>query len=252
MPVFFTDLDDTLFSTERKHLPGAALNPEAFLANGEPISYSCAVQRAFRAWMSGPGCQLVAVTARGTDAFKRTSIPVSSYAICANGAVILTANGGPDLDWQNRINAALEPHRQALLDFQAELAKWALPLGLRTWLVEEPGLGPVYAVVKSPHEQVHLLSERAEMLLATRPDWVETVHHNDANLAVIPRGISKRRAVEFLWAERFKGKAGADLSIGVGDSRSDWSFMSACDFAVMPARSQISQILTLTLAGDIT
>lgn len=252
MPVFFTDLDDTLFSTERKHIPGAALNPEAFLASGQPISYSCGVQRALRAWMSGPDCELIAVTARGTDAFKRTSIPVSSYAVCANGAVILTANGTPDLDWQHRMNTALEPHRRAMLDFRAELAKWALPLGLRTWLVEEPGLGPVYAVIKSPHEKVDLLAERAELLLRAPPEWAETIHHNDANLAVIPRGVSKRRAVEFLWHDRLRGEASAELSIGVGDSRSDWSFMSVCDFAVMPAKSQISKILSLAVLGETT
>lgn len=233
-----TDLDDTLFQTARK-LDAAAL-PDAVqvaLATNGQHGLMTRAQAALLEWI-GPD-RAIPVTARGSEAFSRVALDFAGPAIVANGAAILDASGVPDADWQARVLSALAPHRDILeaLPDRARAAAATLGADIRTWLVEEPGCGGVYAVVKvQPGTPETVLSELAPQLRdgLTGP-W--RVHLNGNNLALIPPGISKAAATGFVLA-RMRA-AGPVLAIGLGDSRSDLEFMRLCDLWMTPSGSQL-------------
>lgn len=252
MQLFFTDLDDTLFSSEAKHVPGAKLAAEAFLKDGQAISYSSHQQRGLLSMMGGDGAALIPVTARSTEAFSRTSINKFDSAICSNGAVILDANGGPDEEWQALMATDLLVYQELLTSFEAEMAPWAAENDMRLWLVSEESVGFVYCVLKSNKRDHALLQRKAAQLESGKPDWIGTIHCNGNNLAVIPQPVSKGRAVRFL-IERHARQNSELTTFGIGDSCSDWTFMSDCDFAIMPTGSQLAETLAcsaVTSAGE--
>jgi len=247
MNVFFTDLDDTLFSSLRKHDAQQELRAEALLKNGDPVSFSCFRQRRLRALMAQGEALFIPVTARSVEAFGRAGVSGYHKAICANGAVLLNADGSPDQAWQRLLQRELHAIQQPLLAFERSLRDWAQQHDVRMWLVTEEGVGHIYCVLKSNRQvdgdgaagPADALGEQAAQLRAAPPPWVGTVHHNGNNLAIIPRVVSKARAVASLWSA-LQGVHAECVSFGVGDSRSDWSFMNLCDFAVLPTRSQLA------------
>ena len=242
----FTDLDDTLFQTARKLDPAARETAQlAAVAGNGKHSYMTGAQGALLAWLRSG--LVIPVTARGSEAFGRVAIPFSGPAIVANGAAILNGDGRADPRWRARVEAGLEPAR-AILDGLPEIVREiarGLDLPARTWLVEEPGLGGVYAVVKTGADALEgRLAELAGHLLAAvaLPDdedgagaW--RLHLNGNNLALIPPAISKANATAFL-LDRLR-REGPILAVGVGDSVSDLDFMRLCDLWMTPRGSQI-------------
>ncbi|MFW8589070.1 hypothetical protein ACOJBM_42445 [Rhizobium beringeri] len=113
-PIFLVDLDDTLFRSRRK-LPGftdgqltlgaRVLDPDA---PASKYSYMTPTQKALVDWLLRT-TQVIPVTARGTDSYANVQIPFSSYAIVANGAVILDPDGKPDAEWRDMVEAQLLP-----------------------------------------------------------------------------------------------------------------------------------------------
>ncbi|MFW8642089.1 hypothetical protein ACOJBO_01685 [Rhizobium beringeri] len=113
-PIFLVDLDDTLFRSRRK-LPGftdgqltlgaRVLDPDA---PASKHSYMTPTQKALVDWLLRT-TQVIPVTARGTDSYANVQIPFSSYAIVANGAVILDPDGKPDAEWRDMVEAQLLP-----------------------------------------------------------------------------------------------------------------------------------------------
>jgi len=244
----FTDLDDTLFSSLRSAgLSGASkedlvvrgLQPAAFLSNGEPVCYSNPKQRAFLSMLQGTADVFVAVTARSVDSFSRAQVMEScDYAVCSNGAVILEVGGGRLADWSDLVLTRLQNDQQAMRDFLDSRAQWAVENELRHWLVEEQGIGPIYYCAKSNRGDSDHLASVVDALVLDSPAWASTVHLNGNNLALLPGGISKLSAVEYLIA-RLREDNAALVTIGVGDSATDWDFMRGCDYAITPTDSQL-------------
>jgi len=251
--VILTDLDDTLFQTARK-LPAADETRSTLAAratNGHD-SFATPRQLALLDWMDPARC--IPVTARGTEAYSRVSLPFSGpAAIVANGAVILDADGGVNTAWQERVLRALAPVRPLLDGLPERLLAEAARHGvsIRTWLVQEPGCDGVYAVAKANDDPTGaplrlLLPALLEHLgidddtadhgaEGTRWRW----HLNGNNLALMPPGISKALATAWL-LERLR-RDGELLAIGVGDSSSDLAFMRACDLWMTPSGSQLDR-----------
>jgi len=238
----FTDLDDTLFQTARKvkeaDIPDAVQVARAL--NGQHGLMTRA-QATLLDWIAPD--RAIPVTARGSEAFSRVDLRFGGPAIVANGAVILDGAGVPDPDWQAHVMAALAPHRPALgaLPDQARKAAAMIGAEIRTWLVEEPECGGVYAVVKvEPGTPESALSEIAPRLRETvAGPW--RVHLNGNNLALIPPGISKAAATGFA-LERLR-RDGPVLAIGIGDSSSDLEFMRLCDLWMTPTGSQLDRAI---------
>ncbi len=242
----FTDLDDTLFQTARK-LPPEAVATAVKVAHATNDSHGLMTpgQAALLAWLDPS--RTIPVTARGSEAFSRVALTFRGPAIVANGAAILDAAGTPDREWQAHVRSTLAAHRPDLdaLPARAQAAAAGIGAEIRTWLVEEPGCGGVYAVVKAePGTPEDALAPLAARLRDGLPETWRT-HLNGNNLALIPPGISKAAATGFVLA-RLR-QSGPVLAVGLGDSRSDLAFMRLCDLWMTPTGSQLDRAVTATI-----
>lgn len=260
-PILFTDLDDTLFQTKRKindidKLAKAV--PAALDRLLAPRSFMTAKQANFVNWMLA-SAETIPVTARGTEEISRVLIPFSSYAITTHGAVILAADGQADAQWQAHIQQQMGtylPRLHALRDqINAMLAApqqhcARLPT-VPAWcrMNEEYGQS-IYLVMKA-NNSAHIQE------LNQYSDWVEKnvdltdfyVHRNGNNVAWLPGCIEKAHAVRFLLA-RLRREEPDRPVLGFGDSLSDFSFMSLCDFIAIANNSQLLTAVTTAVSAD--
>ncbi len=248
--IILTDLDDTLFQTARKlSAEELARSTRAARATNDRHSFITPRQQALFEWFHSR--QVIPVTARGCEAYSRVQLPFAGPAIVANGATLLDADGQPDAQWQAHVLALLATHRKRLDGLPALIREEAArrDVAVRTWLVEEPGCGGVYAVAKAEKDASGQVLEslvptlHATLACGTGIDaW--RLHHNGNNLALLPPGVSKAAAAQFL-LERLRTQ-GEVLTIGVGDSASDLEFMRLCDLWMTPTGSAIDQMTLLT------
>lgn len=236
----FVDLDDTLFSSLKRHARTEELEPAATLSNGEVISFSNSKQRFLRNWLENAG-RLIPVTARNEDAYRRVLQPFSGPAILSHGATIISENGTVDAEWQSLVHRSLNESSRELLDLlQFIQATDAFMRGdVRSWLVYDESL-PVYAVLKDNTRNDGRLQSYVKESLT---EWIDThpsygFHCNGNNVAIIAPGVRKEKAVEFI-IERTRRVSANPIFIGVGDSLTDEPFMSLCDFTVLLRGTQL-------------
>jgi hydroxymethylpyrimidine pyrophosphatase-like HAD family hydrolase len=240
----FVDLDDTLFSSLRRHVLGPDLEPAASLDNGDIISYSNSKQRFLRELLEDTG-HIVPVTARNIAAYRRVIHTCPGPAILSHGATILDDDGTINLEWQEQIHTQLNDTKDVLFDFmrRIESSRPYLDQQIRSWLVYDESL-PVYAVIKDNARDENRLQ------LAVRDiagEWLNEhseygVHHNGNNVAILAPSIRKENAVAFL-IQKIRSKVSDAIFIGVGDSISDEPFMRLCDFYLLLNGTQLSTFL---------
>ncbi len=244
----FVDLDDTLFQTLKKCQGRQDLRAVGFLQDGSPISYMSDKQRALFEMLARE-MTLIPTTARNQNALSRVDLPFSSYAIIDYGGVILQPDGQPDANWlQHTTQQSASAHSGLCLALDL-MRDYASANGMaemvpQARLVQDFGIA-FYALIKHPQgDDAKLAQMDADVL---RP-WVAQagsdfyIHRNGNNLAVLPKTLSKRHAVQYL-QQQFVAEFDSILSIGMGDSRSDASFMSVCDYAMLPQTSQLADVL---------
>lgn len=243
-PITLVDLDDTLFRSKRKisgyaddqlTLGARVLDPTA---DASKHSYMTPVQKNMVDWLLGTS-EVIPVTARGTESYRNVEIPFTSYAIVANGAVILDRNGRPDPEWRDKVQTDLVSfagYFNELLEGAQQRAN-RLGVSIRCWCVMEEAVA-TYVVFKENDGDGTRLQDIVPIVEAQ--GWVR--HHNGNNLALIPPVISKQLAVEFLLA-RLKADAPDRPVIGYGDSVSDFSYLKLCDWWGAPADSQLTDIV---------
>lgn len=233
--LILTDLDDTLFQTARKCPEGGGpLAVMSTLADGSDSGFATARQQRLLAWLEA--CEIVPVTARSRDVLARVNIR-QAPAICSNGGCILGADGAPDLDWQEQLEAqarAAEPvsavYRQIVGNLDAA--------AFRHWIAGELGLDH-YIVVKSNHDDGAALEAIHAQSEGIKPaGW--RIHRNGNNLAILPPWLNKRHAASYL-IDKVRSSSPNRLVIGLGDSHSDVGFMDLCDYAMTPTTSQLWQ-----------
>jgi hypothetical protein len=250
--VVFTDLDGTLFGPRRDPIV-AGSNPVRILADdevaatdaqGSPIAWRTATQRAFfeRLMLIG---DVVAVTGRSVGAFGRVRLPLARRAVVHHGAVILGPEGRDFAD----------ATRQLLIESHDVIAAAAATVD--EWIARDPTLKKTTQVVEGLLVEVCVKQRAAEVDRGTRAggdlpriaDDIEAawrtlpcvrVHRNGNNLALLPGAATKERAVRFLRERVYND---VPLVLGVGDSSSDYGFMAACDFALVPTGSQLDAIV---------
>jgi hydroxymethylpyrimidine pyrophosphatase-like HAD family hydrolase len=245
----FLDLDDTLFQTARKCPPGEEVFATSFGKEGQPVSYMTAAQRHFFDWLFSSRATLIPTTGRSIDAYKRVHLPFSSGAIVHHGATVLEPDGTPDLVWHAKMLPQLEGVHatlQGLLESAQEFSR-INTLGAEIYWIEEDGL-PLYLVAKHRGLDMEAL-ERVRQFWLSKIEALEGLYlfANGNNVAVLPRCISKRAAVQYV-LEREKA-AGPVLSIGLGDSVSDLEFMGLCDFLMTPRAGQVFSALPRDLTA---
>jgi len=99
-PMVFVDLDDTLFQTLRKCPPDEPHEHLTLAAQATNGAHSMMTrrQKALVDWLIA-SAETIPVTARSTEAYSRVAIGFQSFAILANGAVILGPDGAADAEW---------------------------------------------------------------------------------------------------------------------------------------------------------
>ncbi len=249
-PIALVDLDDTLFRSRRKitgyeeaqlTLGARVLDPDA---PASKHSYMDPVQKNMVEWLLQTS-EAIPVTARGTDSYANVQIRFTSYAIVANGAVILRPDGKPDAEWREKVTKELLPladYFEKLLEDGRYLAEEA-GVSIRCWPVMEEGVA-TYVVFKENDGDGARLADIVPIV--ERLGWVR--HHNGNNLALIPPVISKRLATEFLLARLRKDELHRPV-VGYGDSVSDFSYLSLCDWWGAPSVSQLTDLMVNATAS---
>lgn len=244
--LIFLDLDDTLFQTARKCLPGEEVTAVSFSKTGEPISYMTALQQYFLEWL-GRDATLIPTTGRSLETFGRVRLPFAGPAIVNHGATVLNPDGSRDDLWHAHIQAQLETTKADLerLLNAAKTFSGVQKLGVDLYWEGEADL-PLYLVAKHRGLELGKLEQLRQFWLS-EVEKLEGVYlfANGNNVSILPRAISKRAAVAYL-LEREK-RVGPLLSIGLGDSVSDLEFMSLCNFVMMPSRGQLFESLPRNL-----
>lgn len=234
-PIFFSDLDDTIFQTARKMQPApdeVRLVSEAL--NGSH-SYMSASQAAMMDWLLAT-TRFIPVTARSTEALGRCRLPFADHKICANGAVILRPDGTADPDWSDHTRKQAMAAAPTLAALVAFVRDQTAPDQYRAWIVEEFGTG-YYFCVKSNGYAGALDGIDARLCVLAGPAF--TRHRNDNNLSFTPPGISKQQAVAYLLPKITSDEKAPVF--GMGDSLTDLPFMGCCDLMVVPRGSQIDR-----------
>ena len=240
----FADLDDTLFQTLEKCAVRDSLEPAAWYSDGSICSFTTPAQRAVFDFMSA-GMTVIPTTARSLDAYRRVNLGFTSYAVLDFGGIILQPDGSIERDWQGRMHGLMTAALPGLQELAARIGDWCARTGYggRPRLVEDGGT-PFFIVVKDPNK-VALNLERVEREVVL--PWIAgegrdyCVHRNGNNLAVLPRSLDKADAVAYI-TERLRCEHGDIVTFGMGDSRSDARFMAACDYAIVPRRTQLAKL----------
>jgi hydroxymethylpyrimidine pyrophosphatase-like HAD family hydrolase len=240
----FADLDDTLFQSLDKCGASDALEPAAYLKDGAACSFTTPAQRAFIAFAQD-GMTMIPTTARNLNALRRVGLQFTSYAVLDYGGVVLHPDRSVDHEWLGRMRGAMRAALPGLQELGRLIDEYARQSGLggRARLVEDFAT-PFYLVVKDPDKVAERLLpiERdvvAPWIAAGHPDYF--IHRNGNNLAILPAALDKAHAVAYV-AERLRAEHGDILTFGIGDSRSDARFMAACDYAIVPSRTQLAAL----------
>lgn len=246
-PYIFVDLDDTLFQTNRRCMPDDDFTIATTDKSGNPLSFMNPKQKMFVDWMNHTG-KLVAVTARSVEALSRVKMQFNYGAVCSHGGTVLNSDGSVDREWHAQVETALKPYQWLLEKLPELLLQAATAFGsIRTWIVEENGLG-LYVVAKQNEPTALFLRELINHL---PPEYRSKfyIHSNGNNLAIIPRAISKALAVRYVLQHKLADRDDSFL-LGFGDSLSDLEFLAECDWLGLPKSSQTHQWLTHHLSHD--
>ena len=235
--VVFTDLDDTLFQTERKFPAGMEMCSAAVDNRGTPASFSTPQQLLLVRRIMHEA-DVIPVTGRTDKALALVNFPFRSFRITHHGAISRCADGSPTEQWQQIFSPLLEAAAPVLIEAEVQIQKYC-GSRLRARIHRAEDLGVItYLSVKCVVGAEQELKDTMEQLASSFSDTL-TLHHNDRNAALLVCGAGKKEAVEMLLSElRRKGPL---LSLGLGDSVSDAPFMSVCDFAITPQGSQLQQ-----------
>lgn len=240
--VIFTDIDDTLMKTFRKITDFTSLIPGAIGNNGQHISFiEPSRKRLIEVILNEQIC--IPVTARSEKSFSNLLIKFNHQAILNFGATILNSDKTLDLEWHNSIYLKSEVLNQKNI-FSIVQAR------LKNLLY--------YFEVKLSFDNdiCNYLNFRDYSLnvnkITTLQKAVETVlyeqevlnsfyfYKTDRDLALIPNFIKKEYAVDYLLTHKYSNK---ELSIGIGDHKNDLSFMSRCNFAMLPTDSSLMKFI---------
>lgn len=233
------DLDDTLFQTRRKCPEGCELHPVAYSRAGEALSFATPRQRRLFDWLAA-NAAFVPVTGRNADAVGRVDLPFAGYAITSFGGVIRTPEGACDAGWREHVAGHAAGHPPLLEHLRRAALTRAAREGadVRATMVRDGGM-PLYLSLKhNGDDGAALASFVAGFAEALPAGW--RVHLNDNNAACLPPWLAKEHAVRHFLEHLAAPDA---VTFGFGDSRSDAPFLALCDYALVPAGSQLGRHL---------
>jgi hydroxymethylpyrimidine pyrophosphatase-like HAD family hydrolase len=249
----FLDLDDTLFQTLRKCVPGVndhSLEVRTVLPDGTGHSFATQKQQWLWHWLA-KGFKIVPVTARDVHAFERVNLPFQEEVVLNHGAVILDKQRKVDPVWLDSLMQTLPEYQVKLLDVWAEVECYAQRhKGFKPRLINDFGI-TWYGVIKHSSGTEAILKTLLDELIKPHQHVVDGSlywHINGNNLALLPKIINKESAVSYL-LEGYKQQYPEVLTFGAGDSKTDAPFMALCDYALIPKNTQLHQTLAFGKAS---
>lgn len=235
--ILFIDLDDTIFQTKRKNQNG--INPVTQHEDPKNISYMTHAQDIFTdIFFSYPDIEIIPVTARNIEQYSRTYLsnnPKINIFVTCFGANI-TINNTVDPFWENFIKEQYMNLKPELNFVMEKIIKIANKENFNIHLSEDK-----YIVIKNKSKDVNVYTLQNQILKNDIIEFLDDkyfLHFNSNHLSVMPRFIDKKCAVEYLI-----NKYQPQLTIGAGDSLSDYNFMSLCNYKIIPHNSQIENLL---------
>jgi hydroxymethylpyrimidine pyrophosphatase-like HAD family hydrolase len=229
----FIDLDDTFFQTKRKN--SNAVIPATESPNPLTVSYMSDEQKALWDLLNASeSCSIVPVTARDHAQYNRTFISRDNrikYASVNFGADIL-CDKGSDQVWKSHIDAHLKASSVPVSELDVLVREKISNEVFNVYNVDN-----YYVSIKNKNKDDYFASnsECFRILSGLIPDDFN-LYQNDNNISIVPKCIDKKNAVQYL-IEKNRPK----LTIGIGDSLSDWNFMDVCHFKILPQKSQINK-----------
>ncbi len=233
------DLDDTLFQTRRKCPQGCELVPVAYGRDGEALSFATPRQRRLFAWLAA-NAAFVPVTGRNADAVARVRLPFAGFAITSFGGAIHGPPGACDAGWREHVAGHAAGHPAVLEDLRRAALARAAAAGadVRATVVSDGGV-PLYLSVKHNREDAAALASFAAAFAEELPGgW--RVHLNDNNAACLAPWLAKEHAVRHFLEHIAPPDS---VTFGFGDSHSDAPFLALCDYALVPAGTQLGRHL---------
>lgn len=233
--IVFTDLDDTLFSSERSG-PGRGqfARTGALNADGDPICFQSTQQMILSRRMIDTADCVVPVTGRTSRALVLQQIIEGyHYSIASHGAWVMEDTQGYP-PWLDHIEHLIDDARHALGNALAEVERLtARSIDLRCRIHHEGDNVPVYISIK---KDPGFGTDDRQQLAQLAADHGLYLHIAARNAALLPSYASKRQAVEFLCDQVLKVTP-QDMLLTIGDSASDRDFMGVGDFALCPTQS---------------
>lgn len=248
----FSDLDDTLFQTQRKCIQADSLIEAAVDRAGQPLSFHSPEQvlllQILRPYT------LIPVTGRNLSALERIRSPsFESYRITSHGALVWHAGGGLVPVWKRQVEreaAVWEPRMQRLLKIIETHRRAERAEALRFRIVYDAGM-PVYLSVKGSPDSLLRLEKTLYPVWSREMGAI--IHRNDQNMSLLPPYADKAKAVDYVMNLIRARCETSPLFIGIGDSVTDIAFLKACHYALTPRHSQIHrEVWTLPGAGAST
>lgn len=242
----FLDLDDTVFQTRRKCSSLERAIPAAYSLSGKPSSYFLPKQKELLRLLHDQW-RIIPTTARTKAAYERVNLGIScdDGAIVNHGATILLANQQEDSEWRARIEPTLMALETMLQQLRQAISAYAKQhhIDLLVRIIDEAGLS-YYVEVRhhqAIYEQLHsVLDDCIQPLLKRFPQFQAYLNSN--SLTILPRIVNKSHAVNYR-LDTLRQQYGEIITMGMGDSLSDASFIALCDYAMVPQRTQLHQKL---------
>lgn len=237
----FLDLDGTIFQSQKKCGGSQDLAAAAFLNDGSAHSFTTPKQRRLLEIVRRD-LTIIPTTARNYESFRRVSIEFSGFSILNHGGVIFSPQGINN-SWHTKMVTELESAIQLLHGLRKSIEDYAsrYATGIYARIISDFGQ-EFYLLIKDKEQSSSSLLDIEINVISA---WLAAhesnfyVHVNDNNLAILPRKLNKRVAVEYLIADLID-QHGEILSFGMGDSYTDAGFLSICDFALVPSGSQLA------------
>ncbi|RKZ39377.1 MAG: hypothetical protein DRQ49_11720 [Gammaproteobacteria bacterium] len=229
----FIDLDDTLFQTHRKNPAG--MIPATHSAKTGKGSYMTQAQYLFfELFNESKKIKIIPTTARDYQQYHNTllsTFPRIDTAILYFAGMILNHNA-EEKQWQQHIQKAYQ---------QIDLPISQLLIQVQNIISHHPqfivyNVDDYYITVKAKAECPIAIREALFSQLKTLKTSEYFIHQNDRALSLVPNFINKQYAVQYL-IEKYQ----PELTIGIGDSLTDLSFMQQCDFQMFPSDTQIAK-----------
>ncbi|MFT6924656.1 MAG: hydroxymethylpyrimidine pyrophosphatase-like HAD family hydrolase [Psychromonas sp.] len=242
----FTDLDDSLFSSKRKHTKTADSQVASINKSGQIESYATLQQQKLVQMFTMLKASFIAVTGRRTSSYAHCIIDQvsnSEYAIVSHGALILDDNAALLPCWIKYLNNNydMKHWQEKLTQTHCQLIDYfsAIKCEARVRLIVDHDIC-TYICIKIPtHNLQESLLTKINLYLQ-QLDF--SIHGNEGNFAVLPPYASKELAVNYLVKKL--NMSDKDVIFGIGDSLSDLPFMRNLDFAIFPKSSQIMKAIS--------